>query len=115
MQNLTACQQKKYTKLLEKYPNIFNMEPDAALSTVEIGECIGSHSKWVIRDLQRISKRLDNHFSIQIMVKKDRAKGFRPLNVDLDSECKGGRQKLSSREKGFKGTSHWIRLTLVDK
>ena len=113
-ENLTLCQKKKFAKLLEKYPNIFNMESDEALSTADIGQCIESHPRNVIRDLSRISQRLGHSFSIQRMVPRERSPGFRPV-TELDTVSKGGRQKLSSREKGFKGTPHYIRLVLVDR
>lgn len=114
---LTPIQRKKWLGFLEVYPAFARIPTkEIVLTSSDIGKALSSKSCNVIRDLQRISRRLNNIIRIQEGT-KDSRNNFVPIHPDLNPReqvRKRGRQKNTSREKGFKGNSVWIKLWLSE-
>ena len=112
-ENLTKVQNAKWRKFLDAYPK-FVVDKTITLSTAQIGKIIGSKSCDVMRDLNRVSRRLGHLLRVQIVIPDARNRFFPATSQDIVNirKIRGGRQKNTSKEQGLRGNAIWLRIWL---
>ena len=114
LDNLTSIQLKKWQKFLSVYPDFCHAPTQQLeLTSSDLGKILSSKSCNVLRDLERISKRLGYILRVQEGT-RDR-QGFvpvHPLFNPLKDARKPGRQKNTSKEKGLRGNAIWLKVWL---